>query len=73
MGEPGDAPWTVVLVWKLLHDDAAALYATGSVLTDPAVGTVGDVDSTAVTIRTIDLHQLIPQVKADIEGHLVVP
>src|SRR6185369_17839653 len=33
-------------------DDAVTLYATGSVLTDPAVGTVGDVDSTAVTIRT---------------------
>jgi len=36
----------------ILDDDAATLYATGSVLTDPAVGTVGDVDSTAVTIRT---------------------
>ena len=36
----------------ILDDDATTLYATGSVLTDPAVGTVGDVDSTAVTIRT---------------------
>jgi myo-inositol 2-dehydrogenase/D-chiro-inositol 1-dehydrogenase len=36
----------------ILEDDAVTLYATGSVLTDPAVGTVGDVDSTAVTIRT---------------------
>jgi myo-inositol 2-dehydrogenase/D-chiro-inositol 1-dehydrogenase len=36
----------------ILEDDAATVYATGSVLTDPAVGTVGDVDSTAVTIRT---------------------
>jgi len=36
----------------ILDDDAATLYATGSVLTDPAVATVGDVDSTAVTIRT---------------------
>src|ERR1700675_1673318 len=36
----------------ILDDDAATLYATGSVLTDPAVGTVGDADSTAVTIRT---------------------
>jgi len=36
----------------ILDDDAASVYATGSVLTDPAAGTVGDVDSTAVTIRT---------------------
>ncbi len=36
----------------ILDDDAGSVYATGSVLTDPAVGTVGDVDSTAVTIRT---------------------
>jgi myo-inositol 2-dehydrogenase/D-chiro-inositol 1-dehydrogenase len=36
----------------ILDDDAATIYATGSVLTDPAVGGVGDVDSTAVTIRT---------------------
>lgn len=33
-------------------DEAAWLSATGSVLTDPAVGEVGDFDSTAVTIRT---------------------
>jgi myo-inositol 2-dehydrogenase/D-chiro-inositol 1-dehydrogenase len=33
-------------------DEAASLYATGSVLTDPAIATVGDIDSTAVTIRT---------------------
>ncbi len=32
----------------ILDDDAVSVYATGSVLTDPAVGTVGDVDSTAV-------------------------
>ena len=36
----------------ILDDDAATVYATGSVLTDPAVGTVGDVDCTAVAIRT---------------------
>ena len=36
----------------ILDDDAATVYATGSVLTDPAVGSVGDVDCTAVTIRT---------------------
>jgi len=36
----------------ILDDDAVSVYATGSVLTDPAVGTVGDVDSTAVTLRT---------------------
>ncbi len=36
----------------ILDDEAATVYATGSVLTDPAVGSVGDVDSTAVTIRT---------------------
>lgn len=33
-------------------DEAAWLSATGSVLTDPAVGEAGDLDSTAVTIRT---------------------
>jgi myo-inositol 2-dehydrogenase/D-chiro-inositol 1-dehydrogenase len=33
-------------------DEAASLYASGSVLTDPAIAAVGDVDSTAVTIRT---------------------
>jgi len=36
----------------ILDDDAATVYATGSVLTDPAVGSVGDVDSTAVTLHT---------------------
>ncbi len=36
----------------ILDDDAATVYATGSVLTDPAVGSVGDVDCTAVTLRT---------------------
>ena len=36
----------------ILDDDAATVYATGSVLTDPAVGTAGDIDCTAVTIRT---------------------
>jgi myo-inositol 2-dehydrogenase / D-chiro-inositol 1-dehydrogenase len=33
-------------------DEAAWLSATGSVLTDPAIAGLGDVDSTAVTIRT---------------------
>jgi myo-inositol 2-dehydrogenase / D-chiro-inositol 1-dehydrogenase len=33
-------------------DEAAWLSATGSVLTDPAIAELGDVDSTAVTIRT---------------------
>jgi myo-inositol 2-dehydrogenase/D-chiro-inositol 1-dehydrogenase len=33
-------------------DEAEWLSATGSVLTDPAIAAVGDVDSTAVTIRT---------------------
>ncbi len=33
-------------------DEAQWLSATGSVLTDPAIKTTGDVDSTAVTIRT---------------------
>jgi myo-inositol 2-dehydrogenase / D-chiro-inositol 1-dehydrogenase len=44
-----------VFRWILCVDDgdeAASLYATGSVLTDPAIAQVGDVDSTAVTIRT---------------------
>jgi myo-inositol 2-dehydrogenase/D-chiro-inositol 1-dehydrogenase len=44
-----------VFRWILCVDDgdeAATLYATGSVLTDPAIAQVGDVDSTAVTIRT---------------------
>ena len=33
-------------------DEAAWLSATGSVLTDPAVGAAGDWDSTAVTVKT---------------------
>jgi len=40
-----------VVRW-ILDDEAATLYATGSVLTDAAIGSVGDIDSTAVTIRT---------------------
>jgi myo-inositol 2-dehydrogenase / D-chiro-inositol 1-dehydrogenase len=36
----------------ILGDEAASVYATGSCLTDPAVGTAGDIDSTAVAIRT---------------------
>ena len=36
----------------ILGDEAETVYATGSCLTDPAIGKAGDVDSTAVTIRT---------------------
>jgi myo-inositol 2-dehydrogenase / D-chiro-inositol 1-dehydrogenase len=36
----------------ILDDEAASVYATGSCLTDPAIGGVGDIDSAAVTIRT---------------------
>jgi myo-inositol 2-dehydrogenase / D-chiro-inositol 1-dehydrogenase len=36
----------------ILDDEAAWLSATGSCLTDPAIAAAGDVDSTAVTIRT---------------------
>ncbi len=36
----------------ILDDEAQTLHATGSCLTDPAVGEAGDVDATAVTIRT---------------------
>ena len=36
----------------ILADEAATVYATGSCLTDPAISAAGDVDSTAVTIRT---------------------
>jgi myo-inositol 2-dehydrogenase/D-chiro-inositol 1-dehydrogenase len=36
----------------ILGDEARTVHATGSVLTDKAVGEAGDVDSTAVTIRT---------------------
>jgi myo-inositol 2-dehydrogenase/D-chiro-inositol 1-dehydrogenase len=36
----------------VLGDEARSVHATGSVLTDPAVAEVGDVDCTAVTLRT---------------------
>lgn len=36
----------------ILDDEAASVYATGSCLTDPAIGEAGDLDATAVTIRT---------------------
>ena len=36
----------------ILGDEAATVYATGSCLTDPAIEAAGDIDSTAVTIRT---------------------
>ena len=36
----------------LLEDEAATIYATGSCLTDPAIGAADDIDSTAVTMRT---------------------
>ncbi len=36
----------------ILDDEALSLFATGSCLTDPAISSVGDIDSTAVTIRT---------------------
>jgi len=36
----------------IMEEEAATVYATGSVLTDPAVASVGDADSTAVTLRT---------------------
>ena len=36
----------------ILADEARTLYATGSCLTDPAIEAVGDIDATAVTIRT---------------------
>ncbi|EGC99369.1 myo-inositol 2-dehydrogenase [Burkholderia sp. TJI49] len=36
----------------ILGDEAQTLHATGSCLTDPAVREAGDLDSTAVTIRT---------------------
>ncbi|MGT0245050.1 inositol 2-dehydrogenase [Burkholderia pyrrocinia] len=40
-----------VIRW-ILGDEAQTLHATGSCLTDPAVLDAGDIDSTAVTIRT---------------------
>jgi myo-inositol 2-dehydrogenase/D-chiro-inositol 1-dehydrogenase len=36
----------------ILDDEAASVYATGSCLTDQAIGAAGDIDTTAVTIRT---------------------
>ena len=36
----------------ILEDEAATIHATGSCLTDAAIGSAGDIDSTAVTIRT---------------------
>ncbi len=43
-----------VFRWVLCHDgdEAATLYATGSVLTDPDIADVPDIDSSLVTIRT---------------------
>ncbi len=37
----------------VLDDEAASIHATGSCLTDPAIGQAGDIDCTAVTIRTV--------------------
>jgi myo-inositol 2-dehydrogenase / D-chiro-inositol 1-dehydrogenase len=36
----------------ILGDEAASVYATGSCLTDPTIEAAGDIDATAVTIRT---------------------
>jgi myo-inositol 2-dehydrogenase/D-chiro-inositol 1-dehydrogenase len=36
----------------ILDDEAVSVHATASCLTDPAIATAGDADSTAVTIRT---------------------
>ena len=36
----------------ILDDDADTVHATGSCLSDPAIAQAGDIDSTAVTIRT---------------------
>src|SRR6185295_12302561 len=36
----------------ILEDEAQSVHAVGSCLVDPAIGEAGDVDSTAVTIRT---------------------
>ena len=44
----------------ILDDEATSVYATGSCLTDPAIGAAGDIDSAAVTIRT--KHQRIAQI-----------
>jgi myo-inositol 2-dehydrogenase/D-chiro-inositol 1-dehydrogenase len=36
----------------ILDDEAISVHATGSCLTDPAIAQAGDIDTTAVTIRT---------------------
>ncbi|HTT12958.1 MAG TPA: inositol 2-dehydrogenase [Burkholderiaceae bacterium] len=36
----------------ILDDDAVSVFAAGSCLVDPAIASAGDIDSTAVTIRT---------------------
>ncbi|MEX3820100.1 Gfo/Idh/MocA family oxidoreductase, partial [Paraburkholderia sp. BR14262] len=36
----------------ILDDEAVSVHATGSCLSDPAIADAGDIDSTAVTIRT---------------------
>ena len=36
----------------IVGDEASTVYATGSCLTDPAIEVAGDIDATAVTIRT---------------------
>ena len=36
----------------IMEDEAATVYATGSCLTDPGIHEAGDIDATAVTIRT---------------------
>ena len=36
----------------IVGDEAVSVYATGSCLTDPAIAQAGDIDATAVTIRT---------------------
>jgi myo-inositol 2-dehydrogenase/D-chiro-inositol 1-dehydrogenase len=36
----------------ILDDEGATVYATGSCLTDPAIEAAGDIDATAVTIRS---------------------
>jgi myo-inositol 2-dehydrogenase/D-chiro-inositol 1-dehydrogenase len=38
----------------IMDDEAATIYATGSCLVDPGLAAAGDVDATAVTIRTRD-------------------
>jgi myo-inositol 2-dehydrogenase/D-chiro-inositol 1-dehydrogenase len=36
----------------IIDDEATTVYATGSCLTDPVIASAGDIDATAVTIRT---------------------